>query len=257
MSVSFCHILQVDVFAFGMVVYELLSLQVPFEHVDAMMRNLQVKENRRPALRGGGIWTLVQAQDIMRLCWAQNPEERPTMNQLTQWVNTEEFGRLRAEIELEKVEKISCACVFRIRPEDEVEFAAANGHSGLEIDTIPEEPTFNGLDDDDSLMEFVRHSRMHDFQPPEMGGVKHHTSILPPVVEGGRLRSDSSADFGEIEDGSYRFLPQSKSKEERSQLLQQRLQPYTQVWVCDRKENGLLQIFTYYDSQAGYYVSQY
>ena len=245
-----------------MVVYELISLHSPFENINPMMRNRQVKENRRPALKGNGVWTLVQAQDIMRICWAQDPDARPTMKQLTQWVNMEEFGRLRAEISLEAVERISCASVCRICPEDEYEFAAANGHSPHAIGTIPEERSFNNFFDEevdspmmDDMAQCVRFSRLQNIIPT---GIPHQENILPPMDEHTelRIRADSeSFDQDGENDDIYRFLPHSQSREEQSKQRKPMLQPYTQVWVCDSKERGLLQIFTYYDSQPGYYVS--
>ena len=243
-----------------MVVYELISQHAPFENINPMMRNRQVKENRRPALKGNGIWTLVQAQDIMRLCWAQDPDARPTMLQLTQWVNTEEFGRLRAEISLEAVERISCACVCRVRPEDEYEFAAANGHSAHAINTIPEERSFNGFFDEeadspmmDDMAQCVRFSRLQNVIPT---GIPHEENILPPMDERAELRIRANSGSFDQDGDIYQFLPHSQSREEQQSKQQNpTLQPYTQVWVCDSKETGLLQIFTYYDSQPGYYVS--
>ena len=45
--------MQIDIFAFGMTVYEMLSLRVPFDDVKAIIkRNHEVKSGGRPTLKG-------------------------------------------------------------------------------------------------------------------------------------------------------------------------------------------------------------
>ena len=249
-------------FAFGMVVYELLSLHPPFHNVEVQKRNIPIKEGRRPPLQGRCIWSPVLAQSIMRMCWAHDPDERPTMKEITEWVRREEMIRLRAEISLEKVQSVSCACVCRITPEDEKEFAVTNiqrhssgiGHNPEHSITSYhlEDVTDSALMSDmDPCMQYTQLQYDESFPPRAESSM-----ILRPITEHGKITGDGSVEEDEESGkGGYQFLHQNKNRESRSFTRQPSLQPYTQVWVCDRREKGLLEIFTYYDSQAGYYVS--
>ena len=120
---------QVDVFAYGMVLFEMLSQRSPFDDVEALKRNHEVREGKRPALQAKETRTLIQMQDVMRMCWEKEPENRPTMSQIVEWIRAPEFERLRAEIALGGVRTISCACVCRILPEYEADNASEELYS--------------------------------------------------------------------------------------------------------------------------------
>ena len=251
---SEAHTLQVDVFAFGMVVYELLSLQAPFASVDAQKRNNLVKEEKRPLLPVKGLWSPLMAQDIMMMCWSQNPEKRPTMKKVTEWVAMEEFGRLRAEMSIDQVESVSCACVCRIavgddKNDDETESTLENGHSDVES-SISSDLKFDAgaycvLPDMDSCTEYTR----LQFEPPSP--IHPAINILPPIQnEKGKLMADG---LEESFDGMEHQLKETDRTDYQRQFSSE---AYTQVWVCDRKEKGgLLEIFSYCDTQPSYLVS--
>ena len=46
----FLHLYQVDVFAYGMTLYELISLQAPFHKQEAQKRNHEVRDGKRPPI---------------------------------------------------------------------------------------------------------------------------------------------------------------------------------------------------------------
>ncbi|KLO13729.1 kinase-like protein [Schizopora paradoxa] len=83
-----------DVWAFGMVIYELLSRDMPYSHVrdknQVMMYIYQGRLPKKPA----GIDTLSdnelnyekQLWDLCKSCWAQEPKDRPTMDLMCLWV---------------------------------------------------------------------------------------------------------------------------------------------------------------------------
>ena len=236
-----------------MVVYELLSLQAPFNNVEPPKRNNLVKDNKRPPLQGRGLWSPVMAQSIMRMCWSHDPDDRPTMKEVTQWVQREEFTRLRAEIFLDKVESVSCACVSRITLEDEQEdeevCITTNGHDASGIGHIPVENSitsavFEGFNTSTIMGDMDPCTQYTRLQYAPLSFTAE-SGILPPIQN--RLVSDTSV--GDSVDGEI------KHKERSRYVKHLRKQTYSQVWVCDRKEKGLLEIFTYCDSQAGYYVS--
>ena len=235
-----------------MVIYELLSLQGPFANVEVHKRNNLVKENKRPPLQGRCLWSPVMAQSIMRMCWSHDPDDRPTMKEVTRWVQREEFTRLRAEIFLDKVESVSCACVSRITLEDEQEevCVTSNGYASG-IGHIPVENSITSA----VFEEFGNSTIMSDMDPCTQYSQLQYAplsfndtvgrSILPPIQN--RIVSD-----GSVSDS----VDSEKKHKERSHYVKHlSKQTYSQVWVCDRKEKGLLEIFTYCDSQAGYYVS--
>lgn len=233
-----------------MVVYELLGLQVPFANVEFGKRDTLIKENKRPPLQGRGIWSPLMAQSIMRKCWAHDPDERPTMKEITQCIRREEFSRLRAEISLEKVESVSCACVCRITPEEEQECATSNGHGigHIQVENSITSSVFDAFSGSALLCDMDPCTEYTQLQyEPSLHVEKN---ILPSIHR--RITSDSFVgDDSVIEetDNGKNYREQNRYMKQLSQ------QKYSQVWVCDRKEKGLLEIFTYYDSQAGYYVS--
>lgn len=112
--------LQVDVFAYGMVLYELLSQRPPFDNVPFERRNRMVRDEQRPPLEDKAARTPTQLQVLMEMCWNKDPENRPRMSQVVEWIRAPEFERLRAEIALREVKSISCACVCRVLPESDV-----------------------------------------------------------------------------------------------------------------------------------------
>lgn len=234
-----------------MVIYELLSLHAPFASILAEKRNFLVKEGKRPQLQGKALWSPLMAQNIMTMCWAHEPNDRPTMKEVVQWVAKEEFSRLRAEVSIKKVESVSCACVCRItldsEEDDENELTPVNTTSnGIgHISSITSAIQFDfsaGLNDMDPCTEYTR------LQYDE-ASFNIEKNILPPIKnERGRLCADSS------EADSFENDP--KHKERSKYASQLKKESYSQVWLCDRKERGgLMEIFSYTDTQPSYLVS--
>ena len=236
-----------------MVIYELLSLQGPFASVEVGKRNTLVKEKKRPQLQGKGLRSLLMAQSIMRMCWSHDPDKRPTMKEITECVGKEEFSRLRAEISLEKVESVSCACVYRVthdstKENDEGSLPLPNGHCASGIGHIQDSICSAMLGEGFSIMNDMdpctEYTRLQNGLPSFVA----EKNILPPIQDGhGTITTDGPC-CDSVDDDERKYREQSHFVKNLGE------QAYTQVWVCDRKERGLLEIFTYFDSQAGYYV---
>lgn len=238
-----------------MVVYELLSLQSPFANVEAGKRNTLVKEKKRPQLQGKGLRSLLMAQNIMRMCWSHDPDRRPTMREVTEWARGEEFSRLRAEISLEKVESVSCACVYRATLNDREEnedgsfLSLPNGHCAPGIGHIPVENSICSamLDGEFCIMNDMDTCPEYPQFQNGLSSFVTERNILPPIQDRhGTIVADGPG-VDSMDDDEHKTSHYVKNLCE---------QAYTQVWVCDRKEKGLLEIFTYFDSQSGYYVSK-
>lgn len=254
-----------------MTLYELLSFRSPFDNVPQVKRNFEVREKQRPSLQARETRSLVLFQDLMVMCWSQEPEDRPTMSRVREWVESSEFERLRAEIDLQDVKSISCACVCRILPQNEEEYIAANRLDKSNIKSIfaiPEEPdegdgldsqSFNGFDHDPgpaSLDEDI------------MGGGAFYPSnsrmMVTPSGDNLCIETDSGEKILDDDDDIYQFVaPRGTAgcghiiEEGAGDVqMQHEFYPYTQIWLCGRDQRkGLLQIFTYNDNTIGQYVS--
>ena len=226
-----------DVFAFGMTLYELLSQKVPFHNIDhAIKRNHEVINKQRPLLAAKETRLLVLFQKLMQMCWRHNAEERPRMEQVHEWASSDEFERLRAEINLKDVAFISCACVIRITPGNEKESSSEIHFKPMDSSCHSSDATEHAgkCDDDNGLV------------TGQLG------SFLASASEDGhhieQQKSDSSTK------GEYRFQPSTSADPEADgDAAKQQFQPYTQIWACSRGK-GLLQIFTYFDGHPGVYV---
>lgn len=177
------------------------------------------------------IRTPIIAQDLMALCWDQEPEKRPKMRHIKEWLLMPEFELLRSEISLESVKTISCACVCRVTPEQE--------ETGEERGGDPQ-ATPNPLDPASDMMCLRSSTGMEQdsacFEPyilpvqtSDRSSTETHTKNLPP-------QSDS--------------LPPLQSN--------QPFRSSSQIWLCGRDQRkGMVQIFKYYDSQPDTYVRRY
>ncbi|KAK7445090.1 hypothetical protein VKT23_014951 [Stygiomarasmius scandens] len=76
-----------DVFAFGMVIYEIYSKEIPLlafangKQFRAAMLILEGSRPQRPSTIPDDMWTLVQA------CWTQDPSERPSIDEICRRVS--------------------------------------------------------------------------------------------------------------------------------------------------------------------------
>lgn len=278
-----------------MVLYELLSQRSPFDNVHPQLkRNHEVRDGQRPTLQAKETRTLIQLQDLMKLCWDQDPERRPKMSLVVEWIQATEFERLRAEISLSEVKSISCACVCRILPEYEPQVGGyVPDHSTWErtvyntddmgFDTLQKESLDNIGNLDSLIEEYSSTDASIDLIVPNMLPSISMESVCIENLEGKRITNEG--------EDIYQFVP---SKQRSSSIRKDRrrrvssgqdrsgaesggagagekltgsggaatnskgkkFDPYTQIWMCGRDQRkGLLQIFTYNDGNPGNYVS--
>jgi serine/threonine protein kinase len=70
-----------DCYALGMVIYEVLSGQVPFAPYKDFIVMRKVIEGERPERLGGvkGVWFVGELWKTLEMCWAAQPESRPSI----------------------------------------------------------------------------------------------------------------------------------------------------------------------------------
>ncbi|XP_072749395.1 leucine-rich repeat serine/threonine-protein kinase 1 [Anoplolepis gracilipes] len=83
---------KVDSFSFGMFIYELITLRQPFEGHEAVKEC--ILEGGRPPLVYRETLHPCYALDLMVICWAQNPKDRPTASQIVSIASAPEFTHL-------------------------------------------------------------------------------------------------------------------------------------------------------------------
>ncbi|XP_043282367.1 leucine-rich repeat serine/threonine-protein kinase 1 isoform X2 [Venturia canescens] len=83
---------KVDSFSFGMFVYELVTLRQPFEGHEAVKEC--ILEGGRPSLTYRETLYPSYVLDLMVICWAQNPKDRPTASQIVSIASAPEFTHL-------------------------------------------------------------------------------------------------------------------------------------------------------------------
>lgn len=72
-----------DVYAFGMIVYELMTTEIPFSNLNCDQIRDCVLNHQRPQFR---IPLEDAYQQLITQCWSQNPKERPTFESIVQYL---------------------------------------------------------------------------------------------------------------------------------------------------------------------------
>ncbi|XP_046393381.1 leucine-rich repeat serine/threonine-protein kinase 1 [Ischnura elegans] len=100
---------KVDCFSFGMFIYELLTLHQPFEGHESVKEC--ILEGGRPPLTHRETQQPSYIMDLMALCWAQQPRDRPSASQLVSIASAPEFTHLYDVLPLESAGgPVLCAC---------------------------------------------------------------------------------------------------------------------------------------------------
>ena len=203
-----------------MVLYELMSQLFPFKDFPLPVSpNQLVCDGKRPTLKSRATRTPIQLQEVMELCWQQDPDDRPTMSEIVEWMLTPAFDQLRVKVTLQGVQSISCACMCRLLPEYEEDAEpSAEISASSDSDGIQTKEGANVFDDGE-----------HNFKTSQ---------------------AKTGADSGEMLRSGGHNLVEGGDKERRA------LEPCTQIWMCGRdKRKGLLELFTYIDGDPLHYVS--
>jgi len=92
-----------DCYALGMVIYEVLSGQVPFAQYKTAVVILKVTEGLRPERPGGteGVWFTDDLWAMLNLCWAAQPESRPSIETVLECVTRHARSLPHSETDVE------------------------------------------------------------------------------------------------------------------------------------------------------------
>jgi serine/threonine protein kinase len=74
---------KVDVYSYGMVLYEMLCERIPFQGDDPLVVAQSVVGGSRPGLPDSE----PQVEALIRMCWHQDPEKRPTFETVYKWLS--------------------------------------------------------------------------------------------------------------------------------------------------------------------------
>ena len=80
---------QADIFSFGMFLYQLLACRQPFHNIQSSKVEAVIENGQRPQLNDVSVAEtgFYYMSHVMKLCWAGNPQERPTGQQIVEWMS--------------------------------------------------------------------------------------------------------------------------------------------------------------------------
>lgn len=81
-----------DIYAYGMMLWELATHEIPYGNTKATLVRDFVKEGQREKFPDEANIPR-EYQDLTKLCWAQKPEDRPTVEIIQELLNQMEFGK--------------------------------------------------------------------------------------------------------------------------------------------------------------------
>ena len=104
---------KVDCFSFGMFIYELVALRLPFEGQESVKDH--ILDGGRPPLTPRDTLFPSNILDLMVLCWAEQPKERPTASQIVSMISAPEFVHQLDTLRLKSSKSVINGCVLVAR----------------------------------------------------------------------------------------------------------------------------------------------
>jgi serine/threonine protein kinase len=83
-----CYDSKVDVYSFGLLLYEMLCHKIPFGDLDGKTCEREVCRGRRPELPGRGNAAI---RKLIRKCWDPEPKKRPTFKEIYVSIKTGKY----------------------------------------------------------------------------------------------------------------------------------------------------------------------
>ena len=104
----------VDVYSFGLVIFCLITLEPPFVNEPIPISKHKTMKGARPVVPTKARPRAIYLLDLMRWCWAQNPNERPSFVQIEEVCSKESFQRLLFACRVTRNKRNpTCACLVQ------------------------------------------------------------------------------------------------------------------------------------------------
>ena len=104
---------EADIFSFGMFLYQLLARRHPFHNMPPSKIEAAIEEGQRPQLEDISVAEtgLYYISHVMKLCWAGNPQERPTSQQIVEWMSASPLQLIMSVIPVNSKYSIRNGCI--------------------------------------------------------------------------------------------------------------------------------------------------
>ena len=102
-----------DIFSFGMFLYQLVARRHPFDRIEASKIIEAIEEGKRPQLEDVSIAEvgLYYMTRVMKLCWAGDPVERPSSQQIIEWLSAPALQLIVSVVPLDSKYSIHNGCI--------------------------------------------------------------------------------------------------------------------------------------------------
>ena len=130
-----------DIFSFGMFLYQLLAHRHPFHNVKPSKITAAIEKGQRPQLHDvlvaeTGLYYLSR---VMKLCWATSPKDRPTSQQIVEWLSASALQLIISVVPISSKYSIRNGCIVTPVMNNEVPVSSelwicSEGKEGAELD---------------------------------------------------------------------------------------------------------------------------
>ena len=102
-----------DIFSFGMFLYQLLARRHPFHNLQPFKIEAAIEEGQRPQLEDVSVAEtgLYYLSRVMKLCWEGSPEERPTSQQIVEWLSASALQLIISVVPVSSKYSIRNGCI--------------------------------------------------------------------------------------------------------------------------------------------------
>ena len=102
-----------DIFSFGMFLYQLLARRHPFYNVHAFKIETVIEKGQRPQLEDVSLAEtgLYYLSRVMKLCWAGSPKDRPSTQQIVEWLSASALQLIISVVPVSSKYSIRNGCI--------------------------------------------------------------------------------------------------------------------------------------------------
>ena len=102
-----------DIFSFGMFLYQLLARRHPFHNLQPFKIEVAIEEGQRPQLHDVSVAEtgLYYLSRVMKLCWAGSPKDRPTSQQIVEWLSASALQLIISVVPVSSKYSIRNGCI--------------------------------------------------------------------------------------------------------------------------------------------------